>query len=71
MTPYQSKFLDHLLHVHSLDPSYADKSARHFAKLDPYQLAELPEMFAKALEAQQHDRDHLGEAGSGRSPRGR
>ena len=33
MTPYQAKFLAHLLHMRSLDP---------------YQLADLPEMYAKA-----------------------
>jgi hypothetical protein len=56
MTPYQAKFLAHVLHLHSLESSYAMKSARHLAKLDPFQLADLPEMFSQALEGQQRDR---------------
>ena len=58
MTPNQAKFLAHLLHMRSIDPSYAEKSARHFAKLDPYQLADLPEMYAKALEGKAHAAIH-------------
>lgn len=48
-TTLAASVLAHLLHANSLDPSYAGKSARHFAKLDPYQLSDMPELLEKAL----------------------
>jgi len=42
--------LAHLIDAHKWDPSYAEKSARNFARLDPWQLADMPEQLKALLQ---------------------
>ena len=44
-------YLAHCLMMHALEPDYAQKAARHYAKLDPYRLADLPELLKAAMTA--------------------
>jgi len=53
MTPYQAKILAHLVFMHSLEPAYAVNSARPYAKIDPHELAGMPELLEKAVQHEQ------------------
>lgn len=49
MTPYQQKFLDHLVRVAAQDKALAWWSAKNFAELDPYQLSDLPALLTAEM----------------------
>jgi len=48
--PLPIRALAHLIDAHKWDSSYAEKSARNFARLDPFQLSEMPELLKKSLQ---------------------
>ena len=55
MTPYQEKFLAHCQMMHALEPDYARKAARNFARIDPDRLADLPGWLEQWERGVQHE----------------
>ena len=49
MTPYQQKFLDHLVRMAAQDKALAWWSAKNYAQMDPYQLADLPALLTAEM----------------------
>lgn len=49
MTPYQQKFLDHLVRMAAQDKALAWWSAKNYAEMDPYQLADLPQVLTAEM----------------------
>ena len=49
MTPYQQKFLDHLVRVATQDKALAWWSAKNYAQMDPFQLADLPQVLTAEM----------------------
>lgn len=45
--------LQHLLFIDQWQPNYAKNAALNFARIDPYQLAEIPAMLTAALRQKQ------------------
>ena len=44
MTPYQLKFVNHIIKLAKIDKDLANYSIKEFATLDPYQLGNLKEL---------------------------
>ena len=49
MTPYQQKFLDHLVRMAAQDKALAWWSAKNYAEMDPYQLSDLPQLLTAEM----------------------
>lgn len=49
MTPYQQKFLDHLVRMAAQDKALAWWSAKNYAEMDPFQLSEMPAMLTAEM----------------------
>lgn len=53
MTPYQQRFVDHILKIYDTwnqhDPALALNCAKELAAIDRYQLADLPQLVKAAL----------------------
>lgn len=49
MTPYQQKFLDHLVMMAHKDKAYSWSAAKAYALLDPFQLSEMPAMLTAEM----------------------
>lgn len=48
-TTLAASVLAHLIFVHKWQPNYAKRAAEHYAKLNPHELADMPEKLQKAL----------------------
>lgn len=44
MTPYQARFVSHIINLAQWDKTYANWSIQEFQRLDPYQLCNLKEL---------------------------
>lgn len=49
MTNYKKKFLAHLVRMAAQDKALAWWSAKNFAQMDPYQLADLPQLLTAEM----------------------
>ena len=49
MTPYQQKFLDHLVMMAHKDKAYSWSAAKAYALLDPFQLSDMPAMLTAEM----------------------
>ena len=50
MTPYQLKFVNHIINLAKMDRDLANYSIREFATLDPFQLKDLRELVLLEVE---------------------
>ena len=49
MNNQSTRVLAFLLQVHKLQPNYAKRAAENYAKLNPYDLGDMPQLLEKAL----------------------
>jgi len=49
MTPYQQKFLHHLVRMAQQDKALAWWSAKAYAEMDPYQLSDMPSLLTAEM----------------------
>jgi hypothetical protein len=50
MTPYQARILAHLVAMANQDKGYAWAASKHYAELDKYELAQMPELLKQAMQ---------------------
>ena len=55
MTPYQQRFVTHVINLAKIDKDLANYSIKEFATLDPYQLGSLKELVMSEVKRSKSD----------------
>ena len=63
MTPYQQKFVDHLVRLAIVDKVYAWSAAKKYAEIFPEELGEVPQLLTSAMKERQRLREQQTEEG--------